>query len=194
MDSNDQITQAVQWIIKSNYPPQEKLLIILLLRNGLRVSEIADPGGIKKIDNWSVSVYCRKTKTYRTCMLAEAEEIERKYQVLSDISSWKRNRFYYYRIMKGLLVDVDTNRKYNTAVTHAARNIRAQQTFEVTKSVEAAQASLGHKSPKSTQSYLTPQRRGARVLQGIDNNVSGTIDNIQLTRTGVMRRKRGKIN
>ena len=74
--------------------------------------------------------------------------------------------------------------------THAARNIRAQQTFEVTNSVEAAQASLGHKSPKSTQSYLKPKRRGARVLRGIEQEVSGTLDSIEVTRTGVIRNRR----
>ena len=125
-DYNQQLDQAIEWIVKGSLPPQEKILIILLLRNGLRVSEIADPSGIRKIDKFSVSVYCTKSKTYRTCMLAEAAEIEFRYQVLANISAWKRNRFYYYRTMKGLLVGVETNRTANTAVTHAARNIRAQ--------------------------------------------------------------------
>ena len=191
MNDADKLNEAVQWIMKSNLPPQERVLIIILLRNGLRVSEIANPSGIRKIDDWSVSVFCNKTKTYRTCMLAEAETIEREYQVLSDISLWQRNRFYYYRVLKGLLPDVDTQRTGNTAVTHAARNIRAQQTFEATQSIEAAQASLGHKSAKSTQSYLKPRQRGARVLKGVDNNVTGTIDSMNVTRTGVLRNKRG---
>jgi len=194
VDNNQQLTQSVQWIMNCNYPPQEKLLLILLLRNGLRVSEIAEPSGIRKIDDWSVSVFCNKTKTYRTCMLAEASEIEQKYQVLSNIGSWKRNRFYYYRVMKGLLPDVETNRTGNTAVTHAARNIRAQQTFEATNSVEAAQASLGHKSAKSTQSYLKPKRRGAKVLRGIEDEISGTVTGIEITRTGVIRNRRRNNN
>ena len=185
-----QIDESVKWIFNGSLPPQEKLLIILLLRNGLRVSEIAEPAGIRKIDDWSVSVYCSKNKTYRTCMLAEASLIEQQYGVLNDIAAWRRSRFYYYRIMKGLLVGIETNRTGNTAVTHAARNVRAQQTFEATGSVEAAQAALGHKSPKSTQSYLKPARRGAKVLKGIEDTASGTISSIQLTRSGVLRNKR----
>ena len=189
-DYNRQLDQAVQWIVDGNLPPQEKVLIILLLRNGLRVSEIADPSGIRKIDRYSVSVYCTKSKTYRTCMLAEAAEIEERYQVLANIAAWKRNRFYYYRAMKGLLVGIETNRTLNTAVTHAARNIRAQNTFDVTGQIEAAQASLGHKSSKSTQSYLKPKRRGAKVLRGVENEMSGTASPVQITRTGVLRKPR----
>lgn len=190
MESSDKIDQAIEWIIQMNLPNQEKVLLILLLRNGLRVSEIVDPSNIKKIDNWSVSVYCPKNKVYRTCMLAEASQIEQQYQVLESIANWKRNRWYYYRIMRGLLIDVETQRTGNTAVTHAARNIRAQETYDATNSVEAAQASLGHKSPKSTQSYLKPKRRGAKVLKGVEGELSGTVTGIQLTRTGIMRSPR----
>ena len=190
IDYAHQLNDAVQWIMYGNLPPQEKVLIILLLRNGLRVSEIAEPSGIRKIDKWSVSVYCPKTKTYRTCMLAEAAEVEEQYQVLSSIASWKRNRFYYYRLLKGLLSDVETNRTGNTAVTHAARNIRAQTTFDATGQIEAAQASLGHKSSKSTQAYLKPKKRSAKVLEGIEGGLSGTLTPIQVTRTGVIRQPR----
>jgi Phage integrase family. len=187
------INDAVQWILDGMLPVQEKLLIILLLRNGLRVSEITEPENIRKIDDYSVSVYCRKTKSYRTCHLAEAAEIERKYQILNNIGMWKRDRYYYYRKMKGLIVDVDSNRTGNNPVTHAARNIRAQQTFEVTGQIEAASASLGHKSTKSTQSYLKPRQRGATVLRGIEDNVSGGITDFELTRNGVLRRRRTAI-
>ena len=194
MDQQQQLDIAVQWIMNSQLPPQERLLIVLLLRNGLRVSEIADPSGIRKIDDWSVSVWCSKNKSYRTCTLAEGYTIEKEYQVLGNIAHWKRNRFYYYRIMKGLIPDVTTNRTGNKAVTHAARNIRAQQTYDVTNSVEAAQVALGHKSPKSTESYLTPTRRGARVLRGIEREISGTINSVTHTVKGVIRNKRGVNN
>jgi integrase len=187
MDNQTILENAVQWILKGHLPIQEKVLVILLLRNGLRVSEISDPSGIKKIDDYSVSVYTNKTKSYRTCALAEAAQLEKEYQVLADIGSWKRNRWYYYRLLKGLFPDIETNRTGNQAVTHAARNIRAQQTYQATQSVEAAQSSLGHKSPKSTQTYLKQRPRNAKVFRGIDDEISGTLNNLQVTKHGVLR-------
>ena len=192
IDYAQQLNDAVQWILSSTLPPQEKVLIILLLRNGLRVSEITEPASISKIDDWSVSVYCRKNKTYRICTLAEASMIEQQYQVLASIASWRRNRFYYYRLLRGLLSGVETARTGNTAVTHAARNIRAQQTFDATGQIEAAQASLGHRSSKSTQTYLKPHQKVAKVLRGIDDHLSGTLSSIQVTRRGVIRNSRSK--
>jgi hypothetical protein len=189
-DSAQQLNDAVQWILNKDLPNQEKVLIVLLLRNGLRVSEICNPANIKKIDDWTVSVYCNKTKVYRTCTLAEASEIEKKYQVLADIAMWKRNRYYYYRMLKGLITDVETNREGNKAVTHAARNIRAQMTMAATGEIEAAAASIGHKSTKSTESYIKTKRRGAEALRGVKGEASGSIKGIQLTRTGVLRKSR----
>ena len=191
-DTAQLLDDAVQWIYDSYLPPQERLLIILLLRNGLRVSEIANPAGIRKIDDWSVSVFCYKTKIWRICQLAEAAYIEKEYKVLENIGMWKRNRFYYYRKLKGLLPNIETSRTGNQAVTHAARNIRAQQTYEATGEMDAAKTALGHKSVKSTETYVKQRRRGAKVLKGVEGDASGTINDIQLTRNGVLRSARRK--
>jgi len=192
--SESQLDDAVKWIIDGSLPPQEKVLVTLLLRNGLRVSEITEPSHIRKIDDWSVSVYCRKSNVWRTCVLAEAAEIEKRYNVIQSIGFWTRNRWYYYRLLKGLLPAVQTNRTGNVAVTHAARNIRAQIALNATASIEAAAAAVGHKSTKSTRQYIPRSRKGAIIKQGIEGTVSGTIGSVQLTKKGVMRNSRQQCN
>ena len=187
---SQQIDNAVQWIINGNLPYQERILLILLLRNGLRVSEITNPGNIRIIDKWSASVYCPKNKTYRICHTAEAAQIIEQYSAAEQLQYWNRNRFYYYRILKNLLPNVDSQRTGNKAVTHAARNIRAQMTFEATNSAIATTAAVGNKTIGATSHYVKRPQKRAFIEQGIQATTSGTIGNINATRTGVVRKKR----
>jgi hypothetical protein len=182
-----QIRQAVEWIMQSNLPPQEKLLLTILLRNGLRVSEICEPGNIRKIDEWTVAVYCSKNKTWRTCTMAEASEIEQQYSLLQNISYWKRTRWYYYRLLKGLLPDVETQRTGNKAVTHAARNIKAQMTFSATGSVNATKISIGNTSGRATSKYVRKSQKKAFLKGGIQGVESGQVGAVNITKTKVIR-------
>jgi len=191
VDYTQQLNQAVQWILSSHLPPQEKVLIILLLRNGLRVSEISDSSSFRVIDKWSVSIYSSKNKVWRTVTTAEAAELIEQYDLKDNLHTWKRNRFYYYRLLKGLLPDIESQRTGNTAVTHAARNARAQMTYEATGNPQATSASIGNRSIKATSRYVRKQAARAFIQQGIESNPSGTVGNVQVTKTRIIRKPKG---
>ena len=183
---NQQLTIAVEWIMRSDLPNQEKLLIVLLLRNGLRISDICNPETIRKIDDWTVSLSSSKNKSLRICNLFEAKELEDKFNLIQDIKFWKRNRFYYYRKLKGLLPNVETQRTKNTAVTHAARNIKAQSVFDATGDKQATIQSIGNRSKSATSRYLRREQRRTFLLQGVENAASGTIRGTTIRRNNVI--------
>ena len=53
----EMLNDACHWIRNSHLPYVEQFLIILLLRNGLRVSDICNPSNIRIIDKYHVYVY-----------------------------------------------------------------------------------------------------------------------------------------
>jgi len=192
-NSNDYtglLDDACKWIRNSKLPYVEQFLIILLLRNGLRVCEICNPSNIRIIDKYHVYVYSTKNKVWRQVQTAEATDLLDDDTVTADLPIWRRNRQYYYRAMKGLLVGVETSRTCNQAVTHAARNIQAQTTFQATGSMEATKLSIGNKSERATTRYINRKQRQALQTKGADNPLSGTISGVNSTKQGVIRRRR----
>jgi len=135
-------------------------------------------------------VYSAKNKVWRQVQAAEATDLLDDGTVVSDLKMWKRNRQYYYRAMKGLLVDVETSRTGNNAVTHAARNIQAQTAFLATGDIDATKASIGNKSEGATKRYMNRKQRQALQVKGADNPLSGTVSGVNSTKKGILRRKR----
>ena len=185
-----QVQQACEWLLKSSLPDVEKFLIILLLRNGLRVSEICNAAAIRVIDKYSVYVWCTKNATWRKCLTAEASELLAKPSVQSDLKIWNRNRQYYYRAMKGLIVGVETSRTENEAVTHAARNIAAQQAYQATESMQAVRASIGNATDNASARYINRRQRRALQTGGAISPISGTTSPVTSTSKGVIRKRR----
>jgi len=190
MTSEAMIEQACTHIMSSNLPKIERFLIVLLLRNGLRVSEICNTSNIRIVNKYQVYVFCSKNKVWRQCNTAEASVLLDDDVVAGDLIFWKRNRQYYYRVLKGLLPGVETNREANQAVTHAARNIQAQQAFEVTESPQATRLSIGNTSDNATSKYITRNQRKAYQKTGIISPVSGRVASVEGTAKGVIRSRR----
>jgi len=184
------LDDACKWVRNSHLPYVEQFLIILLLRNGLRVCEICNPENIRIHDKYHVYVYSTKNKVWRQVQTAEAADLLDDDTVTADLPIWKRNRQYYYRAMKGLLVGVETSRTGNQAVTHAARNIQAQTALQATGSMEATKASIGNKSDKATERYINRKQRQALQTRGADNPISGSVSSVNSTKKGVIRRVR----
>lgn len=183
------VDDAVKWVLNKPLPPQEKVLIILLLRNGLRVSEIVNAGKLRILDKWRIYVYSTKNKHWRVCQTAEGAEIIGQFGESLNLNNWQRNRFYYYRLLRGLLAGIETQREGNTAVTHAARNILAQQTYEITGSEQATMQAIGNKSIEATAHYVRRNQRRAFVKGGIKGKVSGTVSNLTANTKDVIRKR-----
>lgn len=184
------VNDAVLYVLGSMLPPQEKVLLILLLRNGLRVSEIVNSGNLRIIDNWTAAIYTGKNRQWRTIATAEASSIIEQYGLKDTLQYWSRNRFYYYRVLRGLLPDVETQRTGNKAVTHAARNARAQMTYEATGNSQAVTSAVGNKTVQATATYVKRSNRKAFIKQGVESTVSGTIGSVNITKNNVIRRSK----
>ena len=184
------VNQACEWFLNSDLPAVEKFLLILLLRNGLRVSEICRASDVRLQGKYSAFIYSTKNNVWRRCVTAEAADLLDDGTVEMDLKFWNRSRQYYYRKLKGLLPDIETTRTGNVAVTHAARYVSAQEALQVTSSIEAAALSIGDKSVNATSHYINRRQRKALQTSGILDPISGTTSSINMTKRGVVRRKR----
>jgi len=184
------ISQACSFIMASNLPRVEKFLLVILLRNGLRVSEICNTGNIRVLNPYQVLVYCTKNKVWRHCTTGESCVLFNDSQLQDDLQIWKRNRQYYYRCLKGLLPGVETSRIMNQAVTHAARNLQAQQTFEATGSTQATRASIGNTSDHATKRYIKREHRKVYQQGGVIASMSGSTGSVTVSKNKVIRARK----
>lgn len=167
--------------------PVEKFLIVCLLRNGLRVSEICNVQNWQLIDKWSSAIESQKNGVKRIVNHYEASEYVGPYVNQLAIQTHNRNRFYYYRQLKGLLPDYSTTRHTHKAVTHSARYIKAQTVFDATGDMDATKHAIGNKTTKATSHYLTDKQRRLVIKQGIQSTPSGQTAMISVSKRGVIR-------
>ena len=181
------IDQAVQIVMDRAGNPVEKFLIICLLRNGLRVSEICNVKDWQLIDKWTSAIQSQKNGVKRIVNHYEASEYVGPCVNQLAIQTLNRNRFYYYRQLKGLLPDYSTTRHTHKAVTHSARYIKAQTVFDATGDMDATKHAIGNKTTKATSHYLTDKQRRLVIKQGIQSIPSGETAMISVSKHGVLR-------
>lgn len=186
-DKNKDIDQAVQVVMNRQGNKVEQFLIVCLLRNGLRVSEICNLKSWTLIDKWSSVIESKKNGVKRIVNHYEASEYVGPYVNQLAIRTHNRNRYYYYRQLKGLLPDYSTTRHTHKAVTHSARYIKAQTVFDATGDMDATKHAIGNKTIKATSHYLTDKQRRLIIKQGIQSTPSGQTAMISVSKRGVLR-------
>lgn len=186
-DQNKDIAQAVATVMNRPGNRVEQFLIVCLLRNGLRVSEICNLKNWTLIDKWTSAIESQKNGVKRIVNHYEASELVGTYVTQLAISTLNRNRYYYYRQLKGLLPDYSTTRHTHKAVTHSARYIKAQTVFDATGDMDATKQAIGNKTTKATNHYLTDRQRRLVIKQGIQSTPSGQTAMISVSKRGVLR-------
>ena len=181
------IDQAIKIVMDRAGNPVEKFLIVCLLRNGLRVSEICNVQNWQLIDKWSSAIESQKNGVKRIVNHYEASEYVGQYVNQLAIRTHNRNRYYYYRQLKGLLPDYSTTRHTHRAVTHSARYIKAQTVFDATGDMDATKHAIGNKTTKATSHYLTDKQRRLVIKQGVQSTPSGQTAIISVSKRGVLR-------
>ena len=88
----------------------------------------------------------------------------------------------FYRLYKRYSLVIYNGESRNSSVTHSARKLLARSAYDVTNSVEIAQAALGHKSQNSTMYYLTQEQMKAVTTKGIIGPVKGQTGNLKFRR------------
>lgn len=186
-DQNKDIAQAVANVMSRPGNPIEKFLIVCLLRNGLRVSEICNLKAWTLIDKWTSAIESQKNGVKRIVNHYEASELVGTYVTQLALQTHNRNRYYYYRQLKGLLPDYSTTRHTHKAVTHSARYIKAQTVFDATGDIDATKHAIGNKTTKATSHYLTDKQRRLVIKQGVQSPPSGQTAMISVSKRGVLR-------
>lgn len=186
-NQNKDIAQAVATVMNRPGNKVEQFLIVCLLRNGLRVSEICNLRSWLLIDKWTSAIETQKNGVKRVINHYEASELVGPYVTQLAIDTLNRNRYYYYRQLKGLLPDYSTTRHMHKAVTHSARYIKAQTVFDATGDIDATKQAIGNKTTKATSHYLTEQQRRLVIKQGVQSPPSGQTAMISVSKRGVLR-------
>lgn len=187
MDFNKVLSDAVNWVQTSSLPTVEKFLLICLIRNGLRISDICNLDNWKIINEFESFIISQKNNEPRTIAHNEAHSYALSLKNANALQYHNRNRFYYYRLIKNLLPDFSESRKMNHAATHAARYIRAQQVYSETNDINLTKKAIGNRSAAATEHYLTASQRVLRNKKGILASPSGSSELLTITKNGVIR-------
>ena len=153
-----EIEQLTQLVKNMDIPWPEKFLLCLLFRNGLRVSEICDPSTMLWLGDGTIAVWSPKQKKYKICPMGEYKQDAWTDSSMMTVQYWRRSRQYYWRLLQSIMPHILSQRIYNQPVTHAPRNIIAQETYEFTGNIEAVMQAIGVVDYRSACRYLTPQQ------------------------------------
>lgn len=186
-DQNKDIAQAVATVMNRPGNKVEQFLLVCLLRNGLRVSEICNLKSWQLIDKWTSAIETQKNGVKRVINHYEASELVGPYVTQLALQTLNRNRYYYYRQLKGLLPDYSTTRHTHKAVTHSARYIKAQTVFDATGDIDATKQAIGNKTTKATSHYLTDKQKRLVIKQGVQSPPVGQTEMISVSKRGVLR-------
>lgn len=173
-------------ILNSKLPNIEQMLICCLLRNGLRISEIADTSKITIVSNCKLSIYEYKTGQSRIVPVFEHQKLLSDLLTMSNRIYWSRNRFYYYRIFKQMGIAFQSENNIKQSVTHAARHIVAEEIMNATNDIQQVQKALGHKSVNSTSHYISNDKKRAKQKKGIIETPTGELPPIKVNKKGVI--------
>lgn len=150
--------------------------------SGLRISDLLN---IKRTDiDSNLNVYVRQSKGSQAKVISLLFDkefwVNYKRGLYTDVSVYSSMTFYRLYKRYSLIIFNGTGR--NSSVTHSARKLLARTAYDVTNSVEMAQAALGHKSQNSTLYYLTQEQKKAVLSTGIIGAVKGHAGNLKFRR------------
>jgi hypothetical protein len=180
------IEDSVEKIGKLNLHENEKLLICALLRNGLRISEIADTSKITIISSTEISICQFKTNSFRIIPIFEYNDVLKKILKTSNKIFHSRSRWYYYRLFRTIGITQIIEGHKNLSVTHSARYERATSIYNATQDINQAASAIGHKTTTATEGYITTKRKRRQPKSEIETPPIGDISNIRITKNKIM--------
>ena len=150
--------------------------------SGLRISDLL---AIRRSDiGENLNVYVRQSKGSQAKVISLLYDkefwISYRRGMYTDISVF--NSMTFYRLYNRYNLIIINGPGRNSSVTHSARKLLARTSYDITNSVEMAQAALGHKSQNSTMYYLTQEQKKAVLSTGIIGAVKGHAGNLKFRR------------
>lgn len=151
----DELTAVVLQIISNKHIPEvERVMIELIWRNGLRVSELLRIKGTDVMSNGSFIIHASKHSENRIGFIVDG---------LPFLESWRGvpayifdcyDRHFVYYMFKRLGISSNIKGNSNRAVTHVLRHQAIENINRATNSSEATAQVIGHRSKRSTEHYL----------------------------------------
>lgn len=150
--------------------------------SGLRINDLLS---IKRSDiGDNLTVYVRQSKGSQAKVISLLYDKEfwlnYKRGLYTDVSVF--SSMIFYRLYKRYSLMIFNGSDRNSSVTHSARKLLARSAYDVTNSVEMAQAALGHKSQNSTLYYLSDVQKKAELKKGISGTLTGSTSNLKFRR------------
>ena len=150
--------------------------------SGLRIADLLSIRRSDISDNLTVFVRQSKGSQAKVISLLYDKEFWLNYKrgLYTDISVF--NSMSFYRLYKRYSLMIYNGSGRNSSVTHSARKLLARSAYDVTNSIEVAQAALGHKSQNSTLYYLSDAQKKAELKKGISGTLTGATGNLKFRR------------
>lgn len=144
---------------ETNTKGQIGAIVFLLRISGARISEILDIRGSDIIDNDMLLIRGKKKSRSRVVRVPELanqlKNIKRSQNVfLFSVSYWQ-----VYRYLKKVGVVTYHQKPHHDIVTHQFRHDYISHAQKTTQSIETTAEIIGHKSTKSTQTYLAKEAK-----------------------------------
>lgn len=177
-------------IKKSNLHEVDKALLLVMLDFGLRVSDICNCGSWFLISENIARYIQKKTGVAMTFTLTLDTAILRDKIKNKSLKNFEKSRFFYYRQLKRLGVGKVFFKNKNKSITHYYRHRLAEEVITKSNDMKITANILGHKSTKSTEHYVNRKQEVMMTKEGVLSKPKGTIANINITKTGVIRIKK----
>lgn len=148
-------SQMIEEIISNNHIDiTERLMIELMFRNGMRVSELLKLKGSDLMDNGTFIIRASKGSNNRIGFIITHKDLLYCFKGLDyPIFSCYSRQFIYYRF-KRLGINIAVFGNHNKAVTHAMRHNLIENMESKYQTSDEIKEAIGHKSVKSTEHYL----------------------------------------
>ena len=151
----DTLSITVNSILTNKYIPQvERVMIELIYRNGLRVSELLRIKGTDIMSNGSFIIRASKFSSNRIGFVINNADYLQNFRSFPGYVFSDYNRHFVYYLFKRLGIGAQIIGNRNKAVTHVLRHQAIENLQRATEDSAATAQAIGHRSKKSTEHYL----------------------------------------
>lgn len=151
----DTLSVVVNSILSNQRIPQvERVMIELIYRNGLRVSELLRIKGTDIMLNGSFIIRASKFSSNRIGFVINNSEYLQSFRSFPGYIFADYNRHFVYYLFKRHGISAQIIGNQNKAVTHVLRHQAIENLQRATNDSAVTAQAIGHRSKKSTEHYL----------------------------------------
>lgn len=151
----DTLSITVNSILSNKLIPQvERVMIELIYRNGLRVSELLRIKGTDIMPNGSFIIRASKFSQNRIGFVVDNAEWLQSFRSYPSFIFADYNRHFVYYLFKRRGISSQIIGNQNKAVTHVLRHQAIENLQRATNDSAVTAQAIGHRSKKSTEHYL----------------------------------------